>query len=164
MSPAWKYPVVFTGIAVAWKLSLYAAGAHRGAADTVGVFLTVLLLLLAIFFTIRKTRRETPDNLNRVFRTGIKGGIVFTLFYCGFLLVYYLYIDPAYFPDKLSAGMDHLAQTGATHEQLTEFYKNGKLRVLNPYSHTTLSFFGLMFLSLLYSAVITFLFRRKQAG
>lgn len=157
MIKGWKYPIVFVGISILLKLLVLWL---IPTLEEVTIFIPVLCLLLTVFISIRKGQVENQD-AQATFKNALRSAMVFTLFYSGFILVYYLYINPDFFTIKLTERMQWMARQGSSRELMIEDYTKGKLYVLNPVSHAVYTFFGLMFLSLLYSAILSFLFRKR---
>lgn len=160
MIPSWKYPIFFVAIAIAWKLVLFYTGLGRSQWEEYGIFLYVLLLLVSILFTIKKVK-TADSHRNFIFRQGLTAGLVFSLFFSGFVLIYYSFIDPEYFTDKLDISLAAMHKQGASEEEMITYYSTGRSMVMNPVSHATYSFFGLMFLSMLYAAILTMLSRKR---
>ncbi|MCI5056654.1 MAG: DUF4199 family protein [Flavobacteriales bacterium] len=142
------------------------------------VFFNILLLLLAIFFGLRKesaTVENPPGSFGLNFRIGMQANLVFTVSLALFTLVYYKYVDSDYLQKKIDKRVEqaeaydiskHDFKDSAV-EPMTqeEFVANEKAfaeRIYTPFFHSTMKMVGLTVMGVVYCLFFAFLRSRNR--
>jgi hypothetical protein len=176
MKPGVKYGLIFSAIWVIYKIVLFQLdlGQHE---LIYGVFGNLLLILLAIFFTVyevtQKREKESPMGFLSDVKNGMQSVGVYSLVVIGFVLVQYTIIEPDYLENRVNAIMAEAEKQDYEEEQRKnsmlkdvsrqEYLEKARkdheainsLKVIVPFY-----LIGMMFIGMLYSFIVTLLNRR----
>lgn len=148
----------------------------------IGVALNLLFVLLAIFRGIRHNHRtqEPPIIFPSDLKAGIRPAAVYTIILTGFIFVYYNYIDFEFIEDmrreRIEVAAEEIEIAGGWEEfkeevsdpQLEDFSKEDYLdqiednvsTFISPGSASTISLFGLLAISFVYTLILAILYRK----
>lgn len=132
----------------------YSIGAYTG-------LFGVLLLLLCIWFLIRKFHRAAQLN----FEAGITGGLVLSVVaaavYSLFLWFYTDFINPEWAAFNLEQQMLQMKADGAPTEEIKEYRKNAEQMAQQPFLTFIYSFISLSIMGTAAAAAITLIWQRR---
>jgi len=124
-------------------------------------FFYLLCFLIALFIGLRAWKK---DKMNIVFTEDVKTGMkivsIYAIIISAFTFIYYKYINPNYFAQKVQAAIDAVASSGSPEKDLEQVRDTASF-VFNAFTHSTLTLFGLMVIGFFYTLVLTLLFRYK---
>jgi len=124
-------------------------------------FFYLLCFLIALLIGLRIWKK---DNMNIAFtedvKTGMKVVSIYAIIISAFTFIYYKYINPGYFAQKIQAAVDAVASSGSPEADLEQVSDTASF-VFNAFTHSTLTLFGLMVIGFFYTLVLTLLFRYK---
>jgi hypothetical protein len=159
-----KYALFITASAIIVKLGIYHAGMQHAEIGRFALLIPVFFLLIGLFFGIREMKKNIDENNPGDLKSDAKNGIrisAFTaIFFSAFVYVYYTYIDAHFFNYRINEGIKSLFEQGSPKEELTRYYQNAHF-FLNPSRQAYFTFFGYLFMGLLYSVALAFIFSRK---
>lgn len=148
-------------LALAAKLIYFFAFAPNEEFDLYVRFFYLLALLLALFFGLRlyKSLNRESSFAGDV-KTGMKIASVFALIVSAFTWTYYKLINPGFFAERIQRAVGAV-QTGDP-GQAENVRKTAEF-IFNPFTHSTITLFGLMVLGLFYTLILVLIFR-SNAG
>ncbi len=181
MKPTIKYGLIFALCWVILKLTFLQVGWNSEKHYFISACLNILGLLLAIVFGLKKfidTDTETESNALRDIKNAMTSAVIYSMVVALFMYIYYTWIDQSFFDYKIQEvemqlkevisdpeQLRQLKQSNQSFEVMTsdEIYEkqmeNPKL-FFSPKFITTLSVLGMLFLSMIYSIIITIIFRK----
>lgn len=162
---ALKYALYITVASIIVKLSVYHAGIQHQEFGQISLLIPVLFLLIGLLIGIRgMSKNAAQTNELSDFKNDTKNGFRIAafnaIFYSVFIYIYYVYIDADFFNYRINEGLKNLFEQGAKKEELINYYQNAHF-FLNPPRQAYFTFFGYLFMGLLYSVAIAFFFNTK---
>jgi hypothetical protein len=160
-----KYALFITLASIIVKLSIYHAGLQHNKIGQLSLLIPILFLLIGLFLGIRAMGKfpEINDEFNAFkhdFKNGIRIAAYNAIFYSIFIYLYYSQIDAGFFHHRITEGLKSLFAQGSSKEQLIIYYQNAQF-FLNPTRHAYFTFFGYLFIGLLYAIAIAFFINTK---
>lgn len=160
-----KYALFITVASIVVKLAVFHAGLQHEELGRLSLLIPILFLLLGLFLGIIEMQKSTDVNNEHIgFKNDAKNGILIAtfnaIFYSAFIYLYYSQIDAGFFYYRISEGLKTLFEQGSTKEELINYYKNAHF-FLNPSKQSYFTFFGYVFMGLLYSIAIAFIINTK---
>jgi hypothetical protein len=129
--------------------------------DTYTRFFYLLCFLIALFIGLRNWKLQ---NANVAFTDDVKSGMkivsIYAIILSSFTFVYYKYINPNYFLQKIQSAIDAVSASGSSNDELNQV-ENTASFVFNAFTHSTLTLFGLMVIGFFYTLILILLFRYK---
>lgn len=181
MKPTIKYGMIFALCWVIIKLSFLQFGLNSEEHFFITACLNILGLLLAIVFGLKKfidTDVETDSNALRDIKNAMTSAVIYTMVVTIFMYIYYTWIDQSFFDYKIQDVERQLTEVISDPQKLKELkesnqsfevmtageifdkqMENPKL-FFSPKFITTLSILGMLFLSMVYSIIVTIIFRK----
>lgn len=181
MKPTVKYGIMFAFVWIIAKLIFLQLGLTSEKYYFLTACLNILGLLLAIIFGLRavmKSESNAESNALQDIKNAMTSAIIYSVIVALFMYIYYSAIDNSFFEQKIAEveaqlmdvisdpqKLKELKQSNESFEVMTaqEIYdkqmENPKL-FFSPKFVTTLSLLGMIFLSTMYSLLVTIIFRR----
>lgn len=150
----YKFPLIAFALSVAAKLVYFFY--YNGNEDLdMGVrFAYLLFFLIALVLGVSTWKRQTPRSaFTEDVKTGMKITSVYGLLLALFTWIYYKWINPAYFEDKIKEAID-----AAPEESLEQIQQTVEL-IFSASTHSTITLFGTIVIGFFYVLVITLLLR-----
>lgn len=149
-------------IAIAAKLTYFFAFVPNEEFDLYVRFFYLLALLLALFFSVHgyKSRHRESSFADDV-KTGMKSTSVFALIVSAFTWIYYKLINPGFFAERIERAV--AATQSGDAGQVENVRKTAEF-IFNPFTHSTITLFGLMVLGLFYTLILVLIFRSKAGA
>ncbi len=160
-----KYALIITVASIIVKLAIYHAGLQHQEIGRLSLLIPILFLLIGILLGIRAMSKSSSniDEFNG-FKNDAKNGIRIAafnaIFFSAFIYLYYSQIDAGFFQYRISEGIKTLFEQGASKEELIQYHQNAHF-FLNPARQSYFTFFGYLFMGLLYSVAIAFFINTK---
>jgi hypothetical protein len=135
-----------------WQLTSY---------ERYTMFANIFIMLTGVFFAIRHYKLSRSGEISSFaddFKAGMRVAALYTLAMTAFVFIYYNYIDPNYFPEKLNTQLQLAEASGLDTRQVEQ---TGSV-VLTPFFQSTVTLIGFMIMGMIYSALIAFLVRKVK--
>jgi hypothetical protein len=160
-----KYALFITVASIIVKLSIYHAGIQHSELGQLSLLVPILFLLIGLLLGIRAMGKISEQNdefsgFKIDFKNGIRIAAFNAIFYSIFIYLYYSQIDAGFFHYRISEGLKSLFSQGSSKEELILYYQNAHF-FLNPSRQAYFTFFGYLFIGLLYSIAIAFIINTK---
>jgi len=125
----------------------------------IAFYIYLLLVLIAIFIGLRETYlQENSTNFNILFKGAMKPAALFIVL-VGLLQIYYFKeFNPGYFDEDIAEMIAEAEANNYTKEQISVIIKNMRQFTHHPIVFSTMQLFALLFISLAYGAISTFIF------
>ncbi len=182
MKPTVKYGIIFAFAWIIVKLSFLQLGWTSENHYFVAACLNILGLLLAIAFGLWKNKEQQPigeeSNALQDIKNAMTSAVVYSVIVSLFIFIYYSSIDDSFFNQKIQEVSTQLQDVISDPQKLKELkssnqefevmtvqeiydkqMENPKL-LFSPKFITTLSLLGLIFMSTLYSILVTIIYRK----
>jgi hypothetical protein len=161
-----KYALFITVASIIVKLAVYHAGLQHEELGRLSLLIPILFLLIGLLLGIRAMSKSSNNNNDEFngFKNDAKNGIRVAafnaIFFSAFIYLYYSQIDAGFFQYRISEGIKTLFEQGSPKEELIQYYQNAHF-FLNPARQSYFTFFGYLFMGLLYSVAIAFFINTK---
>lgn len=151
-----KYAVSSALVAIIARMTYFLVLSPDEDWDMYVRFFYLLLFLLALFLGLRAEKIDQPKSLFTTdIKTGMKITSVFAIIITGFTFLYYKWINPAYFEDKIQTALD-----ASSPDQL-ENTKRWVELIFSAFSHSTLTLVGVIVIGFIYTVVLVAIMRGK---
>lgn len=128
-----------------------------GAPD-IAFYVYLLLVLIAIFFGLREIyQSENTTEFKVLFKGAMKPAAIFVVLVGLLQFVYYTKINPGYFDERIAERLAEAEANNYSKEEIIALGKNLQ-QIFNASVISTFQLFALLFISLLYGAVSTYIF------
>lgn len=124
-----------------------------GAPD-IAFYVYLLLVLIAIFFGLREIN---TTEFKVLFKGAMKPAAIFVVLVGLLQFVYYTKINPGYFDERIAERLAEAEANNYSKEEIIALGKNLQ-QIFNASVISTFQLFALLFISLLYGAVSTYIF------
>jgi hypothetical protein len=116
------------------------------------------LVLIAIFFGLREIyQSENTTEFKVLFKGAMKPAAIFVVLVGLLQFVYYTKINPGYFDERIAERLAEAEANNYSKEEIIALGKNLQ-QIFNASVISTFQLFALLFISLLYGAVSTYIF------
>tara|TARA_B100000902_G_C27259427_1_gene889794 strand:- start:1131 stop:1628 length:498 start_codon:yes stop_codon:yes gene_type:complete len=116
----------------------------------------LLAFLIALFFGLRSFKiRATRSDFTHDVKTGMKITSIFALIISIFTWIYYTWINPEYFANRIS---DALSQ--APEESIEAIETNASF-IFNAFTHSTITLLSMMVIGFFYTLIMVLIMRAK---
>ena len=150
---AFKSFALLAGLAV-----LYKVADHQFSIGDFSFYFFLLLLLVGVFQGLRiNYNDQEPQEFLELFKQALQIPILLCVFIGLLGYIYLSSINPDFLPNLIEGRITEGRELGYSEENLV------KLRNNLSAVYSTLSFFGLMIMTIVYTVVSTFLFRKIKA-
>lgn len=158
MNTITKFALPAALVAIILKMSYFIWLAPDESWDMYVRFGYLLVFLLALFLGLRdfKSTNKRSDFAKDV-KEGMKVTSVFSIIVSSFTWLYYKWINPAYFENRIA----ELNSIPLMEEKQAENVKNTAEFIFNAFTHSTITLFGLMVLGFVYTLVLVMIMRAK---
>lgn len=120
----------------------------------------LLFFLLALFLGLKSYKGKYPTaDLTSDVKTGMKTTSIFALIISSFTWVYYKFVNPAYFANKI----EDVKIAAQQSEEATENAINTAEFIFNAFIHSTITLFGMMVIGFFYTLILVLIMRAKPA-
>ena len=172
-----KYAIAFAFISIILRLVFYTTGISLDYPLSSGMTY-LMCMLLAVYAALHFEKKDQVANqINVPFFTDIKlamkAASIFALIVSLYTYLHYTQIDPTFFDAKLAAvveatqnaDLDEMVANnpnlrGKTKEEIIESGKAFSEFMFNPFNHATMTLFFFLMIGGIYSAFMTFIFRK----
>jgi len=152
---AFKSFALLAGLAV-----LYKVADHQFSIGDFSFYFFLLLLLVGVFQGLRiNYNSQEPQEFLELFKQALQIPILLCVFIGLLGYIYLSSINPDFLPNLIEGRISEGRELGYSEENLVKL-RNNLSAVFNPAVYSTLSFFGLMIMTIVYTVVSTFLFRK----
>lgn len=180
MKTALKIGLLFAGLWILCKMIFFYAGMSLDtykASALINNFFLLCAISITLFLFKRKNNYEEVSFLTDV-KEAIIGGIAYTVIVALFSQLYYSKIDPSFIDKKIDQRMEIVKQTLASDAEFAKYKENTpsdelltreeiytKVRksaeaTLNPNVAMVIMLLGFIMLTMIYSIIVTFFFRK----
>lgn len=160
-----KYALFITVASIIVKLSIFHFGLQHDDIGRLSLIIPILFLLIGLvvgMISMKDTSNNADEKIS--FKNDAKNGIriaaLNAIFFSLFIYLYYSVIDANFFDYRISEGLKALFKQGSSKEELKNYYINARF-FLNPSRQAYFTFFGYLFMGLLYSVAIAFIINTK---
>ena len=160
MNTVIKFALPAALVAIIFKMCYFLWLAPDESWDMYVRFGYLLLFLIALFLGLRdfKSNNKRSDFTKDV-KEGMKVTSVFSIVISSFTWLYYKWINPAYFANRIA----ELNSNPLMEEKEAENVKNTAEFIFNAFTHSTITLFGLMVLGFFYTLILVLIMRAKPA-
>ena len=138
------------------KMTYFLTLAPKEAWDNYVRLFYLLAFLIALFFGLRSfKKRATRSDFTHDVKTGMKITSIFSLIISIFTWVYYKWIDPEYFANRISEAMSQAP------EESIEAVETNVSFIFNAFTHSTITLFGMMVIGFFYTLIVVLIMRAK---
>jgi phosphotransferase system glucose/maltose/N-acetylglucosamine-specific IIC component len=160
-----KYALFVTVASIIVKLAIYHTGLQHEEYGRLSLLIPILFLLIGLLLGIRAMSKSAVHNdefsgFKNDAKNGIRIAAFNAIFFSAFIYLYYSQIDADFFHYRISEGLKTLFEQGSPKEELIQYYQNAHF-FLNPSRQSYFTFFGYLFMGLLYSVAIAFFINTK---
>jgi hypothetical protein len=170
IQPFIKFALLFSVFGIATKIILWQQGFLDGSPEYAGMNYLLFLMLTCFFslYVMRKGLKE-PTKYLHDFKYGMRSVALFALVVTLFTYVFYEYLDPEYFPNRIAERMAVAEAVDLktvdspielTKEKLIENQKRISEAIYDSANHSFISLFAFLILGGIYSSIITWLTRK----
>ena len=151
-----KYAVAAALAAIIARMTYFLLLAPDEEWDMYVRFAYLLLFLLALFLGLRAEKIDQPQSsFTTDIKTGMKITSIFAIIISSFTFLYYKWINPAFFADKIQNVIDN-----ASGDQAENAQRWAEL-IFSPFSHSTLTLLGVIVIGFFYTIILIMIMRRK---
>lgn len=123
-------------------------------------FINMLLILVGVFIGLRLHYNDIePPSYAQLLKGALRIPVLLCVIIGVFGYIYLNKIDPNYLDLIIETRLEEGRELGYGEEDIARL-KNNLTAVFNPSVYSTISFFGLMLMTLIYGAISTFLFQK----
>ncbi|GAB5539454.1 MAG: hypothetical protein Salg2KO_15570 [Salibacteraceae bacterium] len=156
MKPYQNISIIAALTCVIAKMSYFLILAPDEAWDNYVRLYYLFAFLVALFFGLRSYKKSfLNSDFTHDVKTGMKITSIFALIVALFTWVYYRWINPSYFEQRIE---EAIAQAPA--ESVEAITSNVEL-IFNPFTHSTITLFGMMVIGFFYTLIVVLIMRAK---
>lgn len=156
-----KYALGAAGLSVLAKLVYFFQFSPDEDWDMYVRFFYLLVFLIALMLGVREERSLRTTTFTDDVKSGMKVTSVYAMVLSLFTWLYYKFINPAYFAERINRVVT--AATEAGQEDL-ENTRNTAEFIFNAFTHSTLTLFGMMVVGFFYTLVLVLLLRARPTS
>jgi len=147
-------------LAIVVKLSIFSIYGSETPYDEYPRYGYLLIVLGAVYFGIVAFKKQVnaPTPFLEDAKEGTKTGAIFALLMAAFSYIYYSFIDKAYFANKIAEKV-RLASEQLDEKGIKAVTGSSEV-IFSAFFHSTITLMGFLFLSIIYSLILTFLIRK----
>lgn len=151
-----KYAITAALISVIAKMTYFLTLSPDDSWDMYIRFFYLLTFLVALFMGLRAYKIAEPlSDFTRDVKTGMKTASVYGLVISAFTFIYYKWVNPAFFAAKIQENVD------IAPPELVDSIKANSEFIFSPFTHSTITLFGIMTIGFFYTLVLVLLMRAK---
>mgnify|MGYP006424819833 FL=1 len=123
-------------------------------------FFYLLCFLMALLFGLRNWKSQKGvTKLTDDVKAGMQVTGIFSVIIAAFTYVYYQFINPAYFAERIAERVEHASQNVEAVD--VEQVRNTAEFVFSSFIHSTITLFGFMIIGFFYTLVLVLIMRAK---